>query len=82
MINCDFKGGKGLHLEGDLADVSAECILIMRCIYKKNVEEFGEDIAQGLLTRMLVKAIVENVTKEDFEWIISQEKEKEKEKTE
>jgi len=60
-----MKNHKGLHIEGDMAEVSAECILIMRAIYQRNKEVMGETIAQGILTNMLVKSIVEDVKKED-----------------
>ena len=65
MIRSDMKNHKGLHIEGDMAEVSAECILIMRAIYQRNKEVMGETIAQGILTNMLVKSIVEDVKKED-----------------
>ena len=63
MIKSDYNNG-GLHIEGSLSEVSAECILIMRQIYEKNKEEYGEKIALGILTNMLIKAIDDNVTKE------------------
>lgn len=71
MIQCDLRNRKGLHIQGDISDVSAECILIMREIYKKNKETFNETMAQGILTNMLVKAIVEDARREDIQWPVS-----------
>lgn len=71
MIKTDLRKHEGLHIAGDIADVSAECILIMREIYKRNKEAYGETIAQGILTNMLVKAIVEDATKQDVVWSVS-----------
>lgn len=73
MINVDFIGKKGLHIQGDISAVSAECILIMREIYKRNKQVYGETIAQGLLTNMLVKAIVEDVEEAPVKWEVSDE---------
>lgn len=73
MINCDLRNHKGMHIQGAIADVSAECILVMREIYKRNKETYGQTIAQGILTNMLVKAIVEDAKREDVLWDISQE---------
>ena len=36
MISSDLRNHKGLVIEGNIRDVSAECVLIMREIYKKN----------------------------------------------
>jgi hypothetical protein len=41
MINTNFKEHGGMHIEGDIAEVSAECILVLREIYKKNKERYG-----------------------------------------
>lgn len=71
MIKTDLRNHEGLHISGDISDVSAECILIMREIYKRNKEAYGQTIAQGILTNMLVKAIVEDATKEDVVWAVS-----------
>lgn len=74
MIISKMKDGQGMHIEGDIAEVSAECILIMRQIYKRNKEQMGEAIAQGILTNMLIKAVVEDLTKEEYiNWQMSQE---------
>ncbi len=73
MIQCDLRHHKGLHIQGDIADVSAECILIMREIYKKNKDTYNETISQGILTNMLVKAIIEDAKREDVEWPISKD---------
>lgn len=75
MIKSHVDGG-GLIIEGSVAEVSAECILVMREIYKRNKKEYGDKIATGILTNMLIKAIDDSVTKEDIaSWEIS-EKEK------
>lgn len=73
MISSNFGEKKGLVLEGSLSEVSAECILIMREIYKKNKEIFNKQIATGILTNMLIKAIDENVKHDDVEWKTSEE---------
>ena len=73
MISSNFGEKKGLVLEGSLSEVSAECILIMREIYKKNKETFNKQIATGILTNMLIKAIDENVKHDDVEWKTSEE---------
>ncbi len=44
-----------------MAEISAECVLIMKEIYKKNRELYGKEVATGILTNMLVKAIVDSV---------------------
>ena len=75
MINTDLRGKKGLHITGDIADVSAEVILILRQIYKRNVEVYGETVARGLMVNMMTKAIFEDLTKEeleDIEWGVSE----------
>ena len=58
MINSNK--GK-IDLQGDMAEISAECVLIMKEIYKKNRELYGKEVATGILTNMLVKAIVDSV---------------------
>ena len=73
MISSNFGEKKGLVLEGSLSEVSAECILIMREIYKKNKETFNKQIATGILTNMLIKAIDENAKHDDVEWKTSEE---------
>lgn len=73
MIKSHVDNG-GLIIEGSVAEVSAECILIMREIYKKNKGAYGDKIAVGLLTNMLIKAIDDNVTREDIaSWEASEE---------
>ena len=73
MIFSDLKNHKGLVIEGNISDVSAECVLIMREIYKKNKQVYNKEIATGILTNMLVKAIDENAKKEDVEWKVSEQ---------
>lgn len=60
MIVSDFKHHKGLTIEGDISEVSAECTIIMGEIYKKNRETFNKEVAVGILTNMLIKAVDEN----------------------
>ena len=72
MIYSNFKKHKGLTIEGNISEVSAECVVIMRQIYKRNKEIYGDEIATGILTNMLVKAIKEDV-KEKVEWKVSEE---------
>lgn len=71
MINADLRNNKGLHIEGDISDVSAEAILIWREIYKRNVEYYGDTIAKGILVNMLTKAVFEDVKREDIDWGVS-----------
>lgn len=74
MIKADFRNGDGLHIEGDISDVSAEAILILRELYKRNVETYGETVARGLLTNMVVKAVFEDAKREDvpITWSVSE----------
>lgn len=73
MISSDLRNHKGLVIEGNIRDVSAECVLIMREIYKKNKQTYNKEIATGILTNMLVKAIDENAKREDVEWKVSEQ---------
>ena len=73
MIFSDFKHHKGLTIEGDISEVSAECVLIMREIYKKNQNSYGTEVATGILTNMLVKAVYEDAKREDVAWNVSEE---------
>lgn len=58
MIYIDAVKGKGLKMTGSMAEVSAECILALRAIYKKNLELFPEpEIARGIMLNIMVKAI-------------------------
>ena len=44
-------------MAGTLAEVSAECILILREIYKENLKNLAEpEVAAGVLRHMLVYA--------------------------
>ena len=72
MIISDFKHHKGLMIEGDISEVSTECILIMREIYKRNREVFSNEVAIGILTNMLIKAINGKEEKK-VEWKVSEE---------
>ena len=50
-------GECNIRLEGDLVEVTAECVMVMRQIYKKNLAYFPEpEIAKGILTNMVLKA--------------------------
>lgn len=73
MIRSNWENYEGLVMEGSLSGVSAECVMILREIYKKNKELYGKEIALGILTNMLLKAIDENNTAEKIEWKISNE---------
>ena len=67
MISSDFKNKKNLIIQGSIAEVSAECVLIMREIYKRNKEQYGQKIAASILTNMVLKAIEEKeYTAEDY----------------
>ena len=55
-----------LTIEGELAEVSADCVMVMRAIYRKNLELFPEpEIAAGIQTNMVVKAMMPD-TNEDI----------------
>ena len=70
MIYSNFReNGRGLKIQGDSVEVSTECTLIMREIYKKNREIFSHETALGILMSMLVKAIKEETSEEDQEKI-------------
>lgn len=58
MIYSDMRNGKGLQMEGNVSDVSAECVMILRELYKRNREKYSEEVAAGILTNMVIKAIV------------------------
>lgn len=73
MISSDLRNHKGLVIEGNIRDVSAECVLIMREIYKKNEQTYNKEIATGILTNMLIKAINEEAKREDVEWKVSEQ---------
>lgn len=64
MIKID-SDEKKMEIKGKLAQVSAECIMIMRAIYRKNLELFAEpEIAVGILTNMVIKAMMPDEVKE------------------
>lgn len=67
MIVSNFKEHKGLDMNGSLSEISSECVLIMREIYKKNKEIYGEQMAVSLLMNLLIKAIFDDATKEQRE---------------
>lgn len=47
-----------LKMMGSITEVSTECVLILREIYKKNLENFPEpEIANGIMMNMVIKAI-------------------------
>lgn len=73
MIFSDLRNHKGLTIEGNIRDVSAECVLIMREIYKKNEQTYNKEIATGILTNMLIKAIKEDTKREGVEWKVSEQ---------
>lgn len=51
-------------MRGSLADVSAECVLILEELYKKNLENFEEKVAVGIMTNLVLRAIGEVENKE------------------
>ena len=61
MIRSNYKDGEGLRIEGSLSEVSTECVLIMREVYERNVEIYGREMALGILTNMLVKAVSKDI---------------------
>ena len=47
-----------LEMKGNIAEVSAECILILEELYKKMLEEYPEkEIANGILLNMITKVV-------------------------
>lgn len=51
------EGGK-LELKGNIAEVSAECILVLRELYKRMLAEYPEkEIANGILLNMITKVV-------------------------
>ena len=64
MIKVDMRGGQGLEMRGSLADVSAECVLVLEELYKKNLENFEEKVAVGIMTNLVLRAIGEVENKE------------------
>lgn len=74
MIKSNWENYEGLVIEGNISKVSAECVMIIRQIYKRNKELYGQEIALGILTNMMLKAIDEkNEVKQKIEWNISEE---------
>ena len=70
MIKSSWNDKEGLIMEGPISQVSAECVMIMRQIYKRNKEKMGKEVALGILTNMLLKAIDEDDTAKKIEWRI------------
>lgn len=74
MIKSNWENYEGLVIEGNISKVSAECVMIIRQIYKRNKELYGQEIALGILTNMMLKAIDEkNEVKQKIEWNVSEE---------
>lgn len=69
MINAE--NGK-ISIKGNIADVSAECVLVLREIYKRNREKLNEEVALGILMNMMLRAI-ENPGGQDVKWEKSEE---------
>lgn len=65
MIQSNFKENQDLIIKGTLSELSAECVLIMREIYKKNKEEFGQEVAQGILLNFAIKVITDDLQEEE-----------------
>lgn len=71
MIKIDGQKEKRLEIVGGLSEVSAECVMIMRAIYKKNLEIFPEpEIASGILMNMVVKAMMSEIEDMTIEELI------------
>ena len=66
MIYSDLRNNNGMEIKGNIADVTAECILVMREIFLRNEKQYGTQIAKSLLTNMVVKAILPDTTKEEI----------------
>lgn len=79
MIFIDSENGKGLKMTGTMAEISAECVMALRAIYKKNLEIFPEpEIATGILTNMFMKALDINnkeIENKEEEIVLSNDKE-------
>ena len=47
-----------MEVKGNIAEVSAECILVLRELYKKMLKEYPErEIANGILLNMIMKVV-------------------------
>lgn len=69
MIKSNWENYEGLVIQGSISKVSAECVLIMREIYKRNKELYGKEVALGILMNMALKAIDEkNEVKQKVDW--------------
>lgn len=74
MIKSNWENYEGLVIQGSLSKVSAECVIIMSQIYKRNKEVYGKEIALGILMNMTLKAVDEkNEIKEKVKWEVSKE---------
>ena len=74
MIRSNWENYEGLVIQGSISKVSAECVMIMRQIYKRNKEVYGKEIALGILMNMMLKAIDDkNEVKEKVKWEVSKE---------
>lgn len=60
MINCDLKHNKELVLEGPFPTVSAECVLVLKELYKEHVKRFNQEMGVGFMTNLLIRAISES----------------------
>lgn len=78
MIHSDVKEKGLFHMDGTLSEVSAECVLILKHLYLKIKEEFGQELAGSILINMILKAIDETLDKEAIaQWREQMQKEQE-----
>lgn len=58
MIHIDAANKQNLKMAGTMAELTAQCILAMRALYRKNLRLFTEpEIAKGILINMVLRAI-------------------------
>ena len=61
-----------MEIEGTVREVSHECVLLMREVYKRIKKNGNRQIALGVLTDMLIEA-ANGTTREGVNWKISDE---------
>ncbi len=63
-----------LKMTGNLAEVSAECVMALRAIYKKNLDIQAEpEIAKGIIVNMVVKAMTIEEKNKNEEVVLDKE---------
>ena len=57
MIKSELSLGGSLEINGSIAEVESEIVMILREIYKQQKEKHGGPIAQAIILNLVVKAI-------------------------